>query len=78
MASPRWLQNESLVWSPLATGYGSGTPSEEVKLRRSRPFGTNGFSDPHGRQTFEKDPKTFCEYLWRTWSPEWRFTREGV
>ena len=61
----------------LATGYGSGTPSEEVKLRQEQAFWYQWFfQTPHGRQTFEKDPKTFCEYLWRTWSPEWRFTRE--
>jgi pimeloyl-ACP methyl ester carboxylesterase len=28
----------------------------------------------HGRQAFEADPAAFCEYLWRTWSPDWNFS----
>jgi pimeloyl-ACP methyl ester carboxylesterase len=31
------------------------------------------FNTERGRQAFEADPIPFCEYLWPTWSPEWRF-----
>lgn len=32
------------------------------------------FNTERGRQAFEADPIPFCEYLWPTWSPEWKFT----
>ena len=36
------------------------------------------FNTERGRQAFESDPAPFYEYLWRTWSPEWNFTREEI
>lgn len=33
------------------------------------------FNTERGRAAFEADPIPFCEYLWLTWSPEWKFTR---
>jgi pimeloyl-ACP methyl ester carboxylesterase len=32
------------------------------------------FNTERGRAAFEADPIPFCEYLWPTWSPEWKFT----
>jgi pimeloyl-ACP methyl ester carboxylesterase len=31
------------------------------------------FNTERGRAAFETDPIPFCEYLWSTWSPEWKF-----
>jgi pimeloyl-ACP methyl ester carboxylesterase len=36
------------------------------------------FNTERGRRAFESDPTPFYEYLWRTWSPEWNFTREEI
>jgi pimeloyl-ACP methyl ester carboxylesterase len=33
------------------------------------------FNTERGRAAFEADPIPFCEYLWPTWSPEWKYTR---
>lgn len=32
------------------------------------------FNTDRGRSAFEADPIHFCEYLWPTWSPEWKYT----
>jgi pimeloyl-ACP methyl ester carboxylesterase len=32
------------------------------------------FNTERGRAAFEAEPIAFCEYLWPTWSPEWKFT----
>jgi pimeloyl-ACP methyl ester carboxylesterase len=32
------------------------------------------FNSERGRAAFEAEPIAFCEYLWPTWSPEWKFT----
>jgi pimeloyl-ACP methyl ester carboxylesterase len=32
------------------------------------------FNTDRGRAAFEADPIPFCEYLWPTWSPEWKYT----
>src|SRR5262249_35155787 len=31
------------------------------------------FNTERGRAAFEADPASFYEYIWRTWSPEWKF-----
>jgi pimeloyl-ACP methyl ester carboxylesterase len=33
------------------------------------------FNTERGRAGFEADPIPFCEYLWPTWSPQWKFTQ---
>ncbi len=33
------------------------------------------FNTERGRAAFETDPIPFCEYLWPTWSPEWKFAQ---
>jgi pimeloyl-ACP methyl ester carboxylesterase len=33
------------------------------------------FNTERGRAAFEADPIPFCEYLWPTWSPQWKFTQ---
>jgi pimeloyl-ACP methyl ester carboxylesterase len=33
------------------------------------------FNTDRGRAAFEADPIPFCEYLWPTWSPEWKYTQ---
>jgi pimeloyl-ACP methyl ester carboxylesterase len=32
------------------------------------------FNLDRGREAFAADPKSFCEYLWRVWSPRWEFS----
>jgi pimeloyl-ACP methyl ester carboxylesterase len=36
------------------------------------------FNTERGRQAFESDPIPFCEYLWPTWSPQWKFAPEEL
>ena len=36
------------------------------------------FNTERGREAFEGDPIPFCEYLWRVWSPEWKYTAEEL
>jgi len=33
------------------------------------------FNTERGRAAFEAAPIPFCEYLWPTWSPEWKYTQ---
>jgi pimeloyl-ACP methyl ester carboxylesterase len=33
------------------------------------------FNTERGRAAFAADPIPFCEFLWPTWSPEWKFTQ---
>jgi pimeloyl-ACP methyl ester carboxylesterase len=33
------------------------------------------FNTERGRAAFAADPIPFCEYLWPTWSPEWKYTQ---
>jgi pimeloyl-ACP methyl ester carboxylesterase len=34
-------------------------------------------ADTAREEYFSGDPIHFCEYLWRVWSPHWKFPREG-
>ena len=36
------------------------------------------FNTERGREAFQSDPISFCEYLWPVWSPQWKFTREEL
>jgi pimeloyl-ACP methyl ester carboxylesterase len=61
----------------LATAYGRGEVSAEVELAQQQAFWYQWlFQTPHGRALFAADPVRFCEYLWRVWSPEWKFQAE--
>jgi pimeloyl-ACP methyl ester carboxylesterase len=61
----------------FATGYGQGDVSAEIKLDQERAFWYQWlFQTPHGRSLFADDTVNFCRYLWRVWSPLWRFSPE--
>jgi pimeloyl-ACP methyl ester carboxylesterase len=61
----------------LATGYGPGVDDVEVRLRQAHGFWYQWwFHMKAGRLALEQDREKTCEYLWRVWSPEWRFSRE--
>jgi pimeloyl-ACP methyl ester carboxylesterase len=61
----------------LATAYGRGEVSPKVELTQQQAFWYQWlFQTPHGREYFAADPIHFCEYLWRVWSPEWKFQPE--
>jgi pimeloyl-ACP methyl ester carboxylesterase len=59
----------------LATGYGPGVDNPEVRLRQAHVFWYQWwFHTEAGRLALEQDRAKVCEYLWRVWSPEWRFS----
>ena len=61
----------------LATGYGPGVDDSDVFLRQTHAFWYQWwFHTAAGRAALEQDRAKVCEYLWRVWSPEWRFSRE--
>jgi pimeloyl-ACP methyl ester carboxylesterase len=61
----------------LATGYGGVVDDPEVRLRQAQVFWYQWwFHTAAGRQALEEDREKVCEYLWRVWSPEWRFSPE--
>jgi pimeloyl-ACP methyl ester carboxylesterase len=61
----------------LATGYGPGPDNPEVRLRQAHAFWYQWwFHTAGGRLALEQDRAKVCEYLWRVWSPEWRFSPE--
>ena len=61
----------------LATGYGGVVDDPEVRLRQAQVFWYQWwFHTTAGRQALEEDREKVCEYLWRVWSPEWRFSPE--
>jgi pimeloyl-ACP methyl ester carboxylesterase len=61
----------------LATGYGGVVDDPEVQLRQAQVFWYQWwFHTAAGRQALEEDREKVCEYLWRVWSPEWRFSPE--
>ena len=61
----------------LATGYGPGADDPDVRLRQAHVFWYQWwFHTAAGRAALEQDRAKVCEYLWRVWSPEWRFSRE--
>jgi pimeloyl-ACP methyl ester carboxylesterase len=58
----------------LATGYGSVVDDPEVQLRQAHAFWYQWwFHTAAGRVALEQNREKVCEYLWRVWSPEWRF-----
>ena len=58
----------------MATGYGPGPEDGEACLRQAHGFWYQWwFHTEMGRPALEQDRAKVCEYLWRVWSPEWRF-----
>jgi pimeloyl-ACP methyl ester carboxylesterase len=61
----------------LATGYGTVVADAEVRLRQAHVFWYQWwFHTEAGRLALEQERERICEYLWRVWSPEWRFRPE--
>jgi pimeloyl-ACP methyl ester carboxylesterase len=61
----------------LATGYGTVVADAEVRLRQAHVFWYQWwFHTEAGRLALEQEREKVCEYLWRIWSPEWRFRPE--
>jgi pimeloyl-ACP methyl ester carboxylesterase len=61
----------------LATGYGTVVADAEVRLRQAQVFWYQWwFHTQAGRLALEQEREKICEYLWRVWSPEWRFRPE--
>jgi pimeloyl-ACP methyl ester carboxylesterase len=59
----------------LATGYGATVKAAEVRLRQAQVFWYQWwFHTEPGRLALEQDREKVCEYLWRVWSPDWRFS----
>jgi pimeloyl-ACP methyl ester carboxylesterase len=61
----------------LATGYGPVIDDAAVQLRQAHAFWYQWwFHTAAGRAALEQNRERICEYLWRVWSPEWRFNPE--
>jgi pimeloyl-ACP methyl ester carboxylesterase len=61
----------------MATGYGPGPEHGEARLRQAHGFWYQWwFHTEMGRSALEQDRAKVCEYLWRVWSPEWRFSSD--
>ena len=61
----------------LATSYGAVADDPDVRLRQAHVFWYQWwFHTVAGRQALEQEREKVCEYLWRVWSPEWRFSAE--
>jgi pimeloyl-ACP methyl ester carboxylesterase len=58
----------------LATGYGPEPDDPGSRLRQTHAFWYQWwFHTAAGRVALKRDRVRVCEYLWRVWSPQWRF-----
>lgn len=61
----------------LAVGYGTNTPNQRLSLPQVRQYWYQWFlNTERGKRELHTDRRGFCRYLWRLWSPGWRFTEE--
>jgi pimeloyl-ACP methyl ester carboxylesterase len=61
----------------LSVGYGTNDPNQMIAYAQARNYWYHWFfALPRGQKALESDRKGLCKFLWRTWSPNWRFTEE--
>jgi pimeloyl-ACP methyl ester carboxylesterase len=60
----------------LAVGYETGIkPGWQLDYAQQRAYWYQWFfASERGREALLENRRGFCEFLWRTWSPTWRFT----
>lgn len=58
----------------LSVGYGTSGPQGQISPSQSRAYWYQWyFAMDRGWHALEADRRGFCRYLWKTWSPAWRF-----
>ncbi len=61
----------------LAVGYGTNDPGQRLSPAQTRNYWYQWyFNMEKGREELEENRRAFCEYLWKTWSPNWNFSEE--
>lgn len=59
----------------LAVGYGTNSPDQRLPLSQVHNYWYQWFMNTSvGEKELETNRRAFCRYLWRLWSPGWRFT----
>lgn len=58
----------------LSVGYGTNNPQQHISFAQAQAYWYQWyFHIERGRATLEQDRRGFCRYLWKIWSPTWRF-----
>jgi pimeloyl-ACP methyl ester carboxylesterase len=58
----------------ISVGHGTNNPNQAISLEQIRAYWYQWyFGLERGRALLEADRRGFCRYLWKTWSPGWRF-----
>lgn len=58
----------------LSVGYGTSGSQTRVSVPQAKAYWYQWyFAMDSGRHALEADRRGFCRYLWKTWSPTWRF-----
>ncbi len=61
----------------ISVGYGTNLADQRLTPEQSRAYWYQWyFGTERGVEALENDRYTFCESLWKLWSPSWRFTAE--
>ena len=61
----------------LSVGYGTNDPRQPLSYPQTRLYWYQWFfATERGRVAVETDRRALCRFLWKTWSPNWRFAPE--
>jgi pimeloyl-ACP methyl ester carboxylesterase len=59
----------------LSVGYGTNDPGQEISYAQAKNYWYHWFfATERGAQALSSDRRGLVEFLWRTWSPRWRFS----
>ncbi|WP_211328621.1 alpha/beta fold hydrolase [Thermomonospora umbrina] len=62
----------------MSAGYAASGPDQEISFPLARAYWYEWFvATRRGRETFDRDRRRICRYLWESWSPGWRFDNEA-
>lgn len=58
----------------ISVGYGTENPQQHISFAQAQVYWYQWYVHlERGRATLEQDRNRFCQYLWKMWSPKWRF-----
>ena len=61
----------------LSVGYGTNIPSQKLAFDQAARYWYQWFfATARGEAALRDDRAGICRYLWRTWSPSWKFTED--
>jgi pimeloyl-ACP methyl ester carboxylesterase len=59
----------------LSVGYATNDPRQKLAYAQARAYWYHWFfASSLGKAALESDRRGLCRFLWKTWSPSWRFT----